>query len=128
MQRVGIRELRQRASELLRRVERGETLEITDRGRRVALLSPVPDGGSLERLRQAGEVESARGDLDDLPEPLAIEPSSRASPSAVLSRLRRAERCARHGFRSSHRRDVVGRPASDQSAVTPRPSGWRSRS
>lgn len=91
MQRVGIRELRQRTSELLRRVERGETLEITDRGRPVALLSPVPDGGSLERLRQASEVESARGDRDDLPEPLAIEPS-RASPSAVLSRLRRDER------------------------------------
>ncbi|HCO03412.1 MAG TPA: prevent-host-death family protein, partial [Actinobacteria bacterium] len=30
---VGIRELRQRASELLRRVEAGETIEVTDRGR-----------------------------------------------------------------------------------------------
>ena len=32
---VGVRELRQRASELLRRVEAGETIEITDRGRPV---------------------------------------------------------------------------------------------
>lgn len=36
---VGVRALRQRASELLRRVEAGETIEITDRGRPVALLS-----------------------------------------------------------------------------------------
>ncbi|MBO0693155.1 MAG: type II toxin-antitoxin system prevent-host-death family antitoxin [Acidimicrobiaceae bacterium] len=33
---------RQRASELLRLVENGETIEITDRGRPVALLSPGP--------------------------------------------------------------------------------------
>lgn len=37
---AGIRELRQRASELLRRVEQGETIEITDRGRPVAVLAP----------------------------------------------------------------------------------------
>ena len=36
---VGGRELRQRASELLSLVERGEVIEITDRGRPVALLS-----------------------------------------------------------------------------------------
>lgn len=88
---VGVRELRQRASELLRHVQRGETLEITDRGRPVALLSPLPDGGPLERLRQAGEVQPASADLDDLPEPLALEPDQE-SPSAVLARLRRDER------------------------------------
>lgn len=45
---VGVRALRQRASELLRRVEAGETIEITDRGRPVALLSPLPQGGPYE--------------------------------------------------------------------------------
>jgi len=40
---TGIRELRRRASELLRRVETGETIEITDRGRPVAVLAPLPD-------------------------------------------------------------------------------------
>jgi prevent-host-death family protein len=90
MTQVGVRELRQRASELLRLVESGETIEITDRGRPVALLSPLPQGSPLERLRAAGEVEPATGDLDELPPPLA----SRASelPSSVLARLRRDER------------------------------------
>jgi len=51
---VGVRELRQRASELLRLVQLGETIEITDRGRPVALLSSLPAGSQLERLRGAG--------------------------------------------------------------------------
>lgn len=58
---VGVRELRQRASELLRRVASGETIEITDRGRPVALLSPLPDGTPLELLRAAGEIDPWRG-------------------------------------------------------------------
>lgn len=88
---VGVRELRQRASELLRLVQRGETLEITDRGRPVALLSPLPDGSPLEQLRLAGEVRSATADLDDLPEPLVPEPGQEP-PSAILASLRHDER------------------------------------
>lgn len=87
---VGVRELRQRASELLRLVERGETIEITDRGRPVALLSPLPEGSPLERLRAAGDVEPATADLDELPPPL--KPRGTELPSAVLARLRRDER------------------------------------
>ncbi len=56
---VGVRELRQRASELLRRVAAGETIEVTDRGRPVALLSPLPKRVQLERLRVGGEVSLA---------------------------------------------------------------------
>jgi prevent-host-death family protein len=88
---VGVRELRQRASELLRLVERGETVEITDRGRPVALLGPVPEGNPLERMRAAGEVEPATGEIDDLPEPLMLAADIEL-PSAVLARLRRDER------------------------------------
>ena len=91
MARVGIRELRQRASELLRRVEAGETFEVTDRGRPVALLAPLPTQGVLERLRASGDLRPARADLDDLPAPLPLEPGQEA-PSAVLARLRRHER------------------------------------
>jgi prevent-host-death family protein len=41
--RVGVRELRQNLSVYLRRVERGETLEVTDHGRPVANLSPIEE-------------------------------------------------------------------------------------
>ena len=88
---VGVRELRQRASELLRRVQQGETIEVTDHGRRVAILSPPPDGSPLDRLRALGDIESAEGDLDDLPEPLVL-PKGIERPSDVLRRLRRDER------------------------------------
>jgi prevent-host-death family protein len=88
---VGVRELRQRASEILRRVQGGETIEVTDRGRPVAVLAPLPDAGPLERLRTSGELVPARGDLDDLPGPLLVEPGLEM-PSAVLARLRRDER------------------------------------
>ena len=88
---VGVRELRQRASGLLRLVEQGETVEITDRGRPVALLTPIPVGSPLERMRAAGDVETATADLDDLPELLVLPPEAEL-PSHVLARLRRDER------------------------------------
>jgi prevent-host-death family protein len=88
---VGVRELRQRASGLLRLVEQGETVEITDRGRPVALLTPIPEGSPLERMRAAGDVETATADLDDLPEPLVLSAEIEL-PSRVLERLRRDER------------------------------------
>lgn len=87
---VGVRELRQRASELLRLVEQGETVQITDRGRPVAMLAPLPSGSPLERLRAAGEVEEATGAIHDLPAPLPSR--GRELPSEMLARLRRDER------------------------------------
>jgi prevent-host-death family protein len=88
---VGVRELRQRASELLRLVEKGETVEITDRGRPVARLTPLPEGTPLEQLRSAGEIDPASADMDDLPEPTTL-PTSIESPSSALRRLRSEER------------------------------------
>ena len=88
---TGVRELRQRASELLRRVEAGETIEITDRGRPVAVLAPLPDQRPIDRLRATGDLEAAGSDLKDLPEPLPLAPGQEA-PSSVLDRLRRDER------------------------------------
>ncbi|MGH8995422.1 MAG: type II toxin-antitoxin system Phd/YefM family antitoxin [Acidimicrobiales bacterium] len=91
MKSVGVRELRQRASELLRRVEQGEVIEITDRGRPVAQLSPLPVGSPLDQMRAAGDIEPASGDFDELPEPLVL-PEGVELPSAVLTRLRHDER------------------------------------
>jgi prevent-host-death family protein len=87
---VGVRELRQRASELLRRVQAGEAIEITDRGRAVAVLGPLPDE-PLERLRAAGDLLPAASGLDDLPEPLTLVGGQEA-PSRTLARLRSDER------------------------------------
>jgi prevent-host-death family protein len=69
---VGVRELRQRASELLRRVEAGETIQVTDRGRPVALLAPLPESEPLAQLRAAREVIPATARLADLPAPLPL--------------------------------------------------------
>jgi prevent-host-death family protein len=88
---VGVRELRQRASELLRRVEAGETIEVTDRRRPVAVLAPLPEAEPLARLRAAGDVIPAIGSLDDLPKPLPLRAGQEA-PSTVLARLRRDDR------------------------------------
>ena len=62
--RVGVRELRQNLSKHLRRVARGETLQVTERGRPVALLSPLPPGtSSLERLIASGKAVRPQDDL-----------------------------------------------------------------
>ncbi|MEX0865100.1 MAG: type II toxin-antitoxin system prevent-host-death family antitoxin [Acidimicrobiia bacterium] len=91
MTKIGIRELRQRASEYLRRVEAGETIEVTDRGRSVALLTPFPEAPPLERLRASGEIDEAELDIDEMPTPLELTDSQEA-PSVVLERLRADER------------------------------------
>jgi len=88
---VGIRELRQRASELLRQVERGESIEITDRGRPVAVLSPLPSASAYDRLLAEGEIVRASRDSGELPDPLPI-PSGMESAALVLARLRSDER------------------------------------
>jgi len=60
MKTVGVRELQQHASAALRRVELGETLGVTDRGRLVAvLMSPSAVGGAAA-LVAAGRVQPAR--------------------------------------------------------------------
>ena len=87
----GIRELRQRASELLRRVEAGETIEITDRGRPVAILAPLPRRSSTEQLRATGDLVASESDLNSLPDPLPLAPGEEP-PSRVLERLRGDER------------------------------------
>jgi len=59
-----VRELRQNLSVHLRRVLRGETLEVTDRGHAVAILAPLPKTQSvLDRLHADGRLIPAKGDL-----------------------------------------------------------------
>jgi prevent-host-death family protein len=88
---VGVRELRQRASELLRRVEAGETIEVTDRGRPVALLTPINPSSGLERLRAEGDTVPAKDDFETLPSPMVL-PQGARSASQHLADLRASER------------------------------------
>ena len=91
MRSIGVRELRQQASRYLREVEAGTTIEITDRGRPVALLVPVPTGGALAQLAVSGRLAAAQGDLLEIGEPLEPAPGV-PPPSEELARLRESER------------------------------------
>jgi prevent-host-death family protein len=82
MERVGVRELRRQASAILRRVAAGETVEVTDRGRSVAvLLRTMPSG--LARLEREGLLRRAEGDLLELA-PLRLAPGA-AEPSRLVA-------------------------------------------
>jgi prevent-host-death family protein len=84
---IGVRELRQNLSIYLRRVKAGQTLDVRERGTRVAVLAPAKARSTvLERLIEAGRATAARGDLLDRGRPLARRPSRRAS--RALARLR----------------------------------------
>jgi prevent-host-death family protein len=84
---VGIRELRQHLTRYLRRVQQGETLEVTDRGRAVAVLAPLPQGSSAaDRLVRAGRARPPRLDLLRLGRPPAVV--TRLPGSAALDEQR----------------------------------------
>lgn len=90
MDSIGVRELRQHASRYLQRVSRGECIQVTDRGRPVARLVPVPLD-SHEALIAAGIITPAvdPGNIADL-EPLDVPEGF--SASAELAEMRRDER------------------------------------
>jgi prevent-host-death family protein len=80
MERVGVRELRRDASAILRRVASGETVEVTDRGRPVAvLLQAMPNG--LARLEREGQLRRPEADL------LGLTPVRREADATPPSNL-----------------------------------------
>ncbi len=91
MKSIGVRELRQRASKYLRYVEAGRAMEITARGRPVALLVPLRGTGHVERLVHRGRVVPPAGDLLDLGAPLTPK-AGKPRPSTILGRARSRER------------------------------------
>jgi antitoxin (DNA-binding transcriptional repressor) of toxin-antitoxin stability system len=64
---VGVRELRQNLSVYLHRVKDGETLQVTEFGRVVALLIPLPAEklSPLERMVREGRAIPPKGSLKD---------------------------------------------------------------
>ena len=91
MERIGVRHLQQNAASTLRRVRRGKVLEITDRGRPVALLAPINHDDVREALEAAGRLARAEEDLLDLPTPIRVGPGVE-KPSRRLQNLRATER------------------------------------
>lgn len=81
MRRVGIRELRQNASEVLRRVTLGEVVEVTDRGRAVARIVPMHEASKLEQLLAEGRASGPAGDLLD------VKPAPRIAGKPLLSKI-----------------------------------------
>jgi prevent-host-death family protein len=75
MDRVGVRELRQNLSVYLRRVRRGEALEVTDRGQPVAVLQPIATSDDVLARLAARQIPLRRGlgNLADLPPPAKVE-------------------------------------------------------
>lgn len=88
MERIGVRELRQHASRYLARVGRGETLEVTDRGRPVARLVPVRTDRWADMVAR-GKVTPA-ADATDVAEEVPADYD--VEPSVVLTAMRAQER------------------------------------
>lgn len=88
---VGVRELRQNLSVYLRRVQAGEALEVTDRGRPVAMLVPLRKASTaVERLVASGRATPPAGDLGELGAPRG-RVSSRLSEALAREREERLD-------------------------------------
>lgn len=96
MDRIGVRELRQHASRFLKRVQAGESLLVTDRGKPIARLVPITTGvetlAEMEtRLIEEGVLIPAELDWRTLPAPLTPKPGQRPL-SEILEEMRAEER------------------------------------
>jgi prevent-host-death family protein len=90
MEQVGVRELRDNISAVLRRVTSGEAVEVTDHGHPIARIVPLRYRSRLDQLIAEGSATPAMGDLLDeepLPTPLGAPTGSEA-----LAELRADER------------------------------------
>jgi len=94
MNSVGVRELRQNASAVLRRVQAGEILEVTDRGRPVARLVPIKPLGVLDQMIADGRAKPATMTMAEANRrypPIELPPGSKTA-SEILAEMREHER------------------------------------
>ena len=90
MKTVGVRALKQNASAVVASASAGEVVTITDRGRPVAQLVPVPSS-RLEALVAAQRARPAKRSLRDLGDPPGRE-CDQPRLSTVLTEMRDEER------------------------------------
>lgn len=84
------RELRNNSAEILRRVEAGETLRVTNNGKPAAVIGPA-DGMTLDDLISRGHARPARGDastLSKLRSRLAEQTTSEMTTSEMIEDAR----------------------------------------
>lgn len=87
MERIGVRELRQNASEWIHRAHAGEHIEVTRHGQVMAVIGPPPRNGALAALRTTGRLKPASA-----VRPLPTATVTRRPASEALGELRRDER------------------------------------
>lgn len=85
MSEVAVRELNQQTGRVLRRVAEGESLIVTDHGRPVAMLTPVPKS-KFKQLEALGYIRPPRNPGPDLTPVRAVERAERLDD--VLAELR----------------------------------------
>jgi prevent-host-death family protein len=91
MERIGVRELNRHTSRVIEQVKRGHVIEVTERGKLVARMVPVPLAQSLlDRL--VGEGRAVAPTVSGPPPmpPVIGDPATDAA--AVLARARDEER------------------------------------
>jgi prevent-host-death family protein len=87
VERIGVRELRQNASRYLAMVKSGQRVEVTERGKLVALLvPPTASSSARDALIASGTLKPATRPLR-LPDRHAVPPSG-PTPSEALAELR----------------------------------------
>ncbi len=90
MREVGIRALKQNASEVIADVVQGETIVVTDRGRQVAQISPLPNSQLATHIA-TGMITKAKNPKAKLPKPTRLSKNSRTLGDS-LKASRAAER------------------------------------
>lgn len=84
MERIGVRELRQHASRYLERVKSGESVEVTERGKLIALLvPPEPARAARERLIADGQLIPAASEFA-----LPVRARTQLSTQVALDEIR----------------------------------------
>lgn len=82
---VGVRELKAHLSQFIERASGGEAVIVTEHGRPVAVLAPLPAGMRvMERLRRGGEIHWTGGK----PAIVAVELAENADVSAAVIEAR----------------------------------------
>lgn len=84
---VGVRELRQNLSVHLDRVKKGETLRVTEFGRVVAILAPLPAEklSPVERMVREGRAVAPTGSLRDRRPPQPGHPGDPSSEDILAA-------------------------------------------